>query len=47
MILVAFLFFAILLVAWMIAPNGTSTALAPASAPAPSSKLTIGEPASA
>ena len=45
MILVAFLFFAILLVAWMIAPNGTSTA--PAPAPAPSVKLPIGEPASA
>lgn len=43
MILVAFLFFAILLVAWMIAPNGTSTA----PAAAPSVKLPIGEPVSA
>lgn len=43
MILVAFLFFAILLVAWMIAPNGTSVALAPA----PSAKMPMGEPASA
>jgi hypothetical protein len=43
MILVAFLFFAILLVAWMIAPNGTSTA----PAPAPSGKLPLAEPASA
>ncbi len=43
MILVAFLCFAILVVAWMIAPNGAKTA----PAPAPSTTLPLAEPASA
>ena len=43
MILVAFLCFAILVVAWMMAPNGAPTAVAPA----PSPKMPIGEPVSA
>ena len=45
MILVAFLFFAILVVAWMIAPNGAKTA--PVPAPSTSTTLPLSEPASA
>lgn len=43
MLVIAFIAFFVLVVAWLVAPNGAVRAVAPAPAPAPN----VGEPATA